>query len=95
MIMSDEDELFKAEERLKQIKLQHNISSIKGSKFVGTIDALSIAIDLVSSIIVGLLFGFWLDKIFDSKPICIIIFALVGSLAGAKIIWQKLNIKNK
>lgn len=93
--MPHRDELSKAEERLRQLKLQHGLANTKNGKKVVSIDALSIAIDLVSSIMVGLVIGYWLDKFFDSKPICIIIFVLVGSLAGAKIIWQKLNIKNR
>lgn len=93
--MSYQDELSAAEERLKQLRSHHSLSSTKDLKVIEKVGALSIAIDLVSSIMVGLLIGFWLDKFFDSKPICMIIFLLVGSLAGAKIIWQKLNIKNK
>lgn len=93
--MSYRDELSAAEERLRQLRLQHALANKKGVKANEQVGALSIAIDLVSSIMIGLLIGFWLDKFFESKPVCMIIFLLVGSLAGVKIIWQKLNIKNK
>ena len=93
--MSYQDELSAAEERLKQLRLRRSLFRTKGKRATGEVGPLSIAIDLVSSIMVGLLIGFWLDKFFDSKPICMIIFLFIGSLAGGKIIWQKLNIKNK
>ncbi|WP_410521041.1 AtpZ/AtpI family protein [Candidatus Tisiphia endosymbiont of Ptychoptera albimana] len=57
------------------------------------IDAFAIALDLVSSVMLGLIVGFTLDKLFHSKPFCVIIFLLIGMLAGFRIIWQKLNIK--
>ena len=93
--MSNHDELSKAEERLRQLQLQQGLANKENTKKAESIDALSIGIDLVSSIIAGLVIGYWLDKFFDSKPIFIIIFVIVGSLAAAKIIWQKLNIKNR
>ena len=41
-----------------------------------------IAIDIVSGIIVGVLIGFWLDKIFMTKPILLVICLLFGFAGG-------------
>ncbi|MDN3029844.1 MAG: AtpZ/AtpI family protein [Candidatus Tisiphia sp.] len=57
------------------------------------IDAFVIALDLVSSVMLGLIAGFALDKLFNSKPFCVIIFLLIGTFVGFRIIWQKLNNK--
>ena len=43
---------------------------------------LKISMDLVSSIIAGVLIGLGIDKIFSTKPIFFIIFLVLGSITG-------------
>ena len=43
---------------------------------------LKISMDLISSIIVGVLIGLGLDKIFLTKPIFFIIFLVLGIITG-------------
>ena len=43
---------------------------------------LKISLDLISSIIVGALIGYGLDKIFSTKPIFFIIFLVLGIITG-------------
>ena len=43
---------------------------------------LKISLDLMSSIIVGALIGYGLDKIFSTKPVFFIIFLVLGSITG-------------
>ena len=43
---------------------------------------LKISMDLVSSIIAGVLIGLGVDKIFSTKPIFFIIFLLLGIITG-------------
>ena len=43
---------------------------------------LKISLDLISSIIVGVLIGHGLDKIFSTKPVFFIIFLVLGVIAG-------------
>ena len=43
---------------------------------------LKISLDLVSSIIVGALIGYGLDKIFLTKPVFFIIFLVLGIITG-------------
>ena len=43
---------------------------------------LKISLDLISSIIVGALIGFGLDKIFLTKPVFFIIFLVLGIITG-------------
>lgn len=88
----EQKELEDIQERIKKFKTNnHRCSKLNPEK---QIDAFAIALDLVSSVMLGFIVGFTLDKLFNSKPFCIIIFLLIGMLAGFRIIWQKLNIKN-
>ena len=43
---------------------------------------LKISLDLISSIIVGALIGYGLDKIFLTKPVFFIIFLVLGIITG-------------
>ena len=43
---------------------------------------LKISLDLISSIIVGVLIGYGLDKIFSTKPVFFIIFLVLGIITG-------------
>ena len=76
----------------KKIKTENQQKSHKVNHSLG----LKISMDLVSSIIAGVLIGLGLDKIFSSKPIFFIIFLLLGIIAGFYNIFksmQKLNEK--
>lgn len=53
--------------------------------------AFTIGIDLFSGICVGVILGFFFDKVFDTKPVCIIIFFFLGSAAGFNNIYKYLK----
>ena len=42
-------------------------------------------IELVSGMILGLLIGFGLDWLFDTRPVFLLIFALLGFAAGVRV----------
>lgn len=67
--------------RLFNPKVQQEISSF------------TIAIDLVSGTMVGVASGIFTDKLFYSKPLFLIIFTIIGMIAGFNIIRQKVNNK--
>ena len=53
-----------------------------------------ISIDLVSTIVVSILIGLGIDKIFSTHPIFFIIFLLLGIIAGLyNIIKQMIKLK--
>ena len=64
------------EQKLKKPKINNN------NKDNGYSIGLKISLDLISSIIVGALIGFGLDKIFSTKPIFFIIFLVLGIITG-------------
>ena len=44
--------------------------------------ALKLGVDFVSAIIVGIIIGYWCDKIFETSPLFLIIFIILGAIAG-------------
>ena len=53
------------------------------------VSPLNIATDLVSSVLVGFVGGFYLDKWLDTKPLFIIICLMIGIAAGFRMIWRQ------
>ena len=52
----------------------------KALRLMGHASALGIAIVLATAI--GLAFGYWLDKVFDTSPWLTLIFLILGIIAG-------------
>ncbi|MDD3312300.1 AtpZ/AtpI family protein [Pseudodesulfovibrio sp.] len=48
----------------------------------------TIGLHFVSATVVGLFFGYWLDDFFGTKPWLIMIFFLLGVVAGFKMVWE-------
>ena len=44
----------------------------------------SVGITLVASTFIGLLIGIYLDKYFDTKPVLMLVFLILGIIAGFK-----------
>ena len=65
----------KLEQKLKKTKTNHYKNN-------GYSIGLKISLDLMSSIIVGALIGYGLDKIFSTKPVFFVIFLVLGIITG-------------
>ena len=63
------------EQKLKKPKVNYNKNN-------GYSIGLKISLDFISSIIVGALIGYGLDKIFLTKPVFFIIFLVLGIITG-------------
>ena len=63
------------EQKLKKQKTNHYKNN-------GYSIGLKISLDLISSIVVGTLIGFGLDKIFSTKPVFFVIFLVLGIITG-------------
>jgi ATP synthase protein I len=50
--------------------------------------ASTMGLHIVSSIIVGLIFGYFLDEYFGTKPWLFMIFFLLGVVAGFKLVFE-------
>ena len=76
--MSDLED-FKTRLKIAKSKLQNEKSEKKGI-FLG--NAFKLGTELIAAVIVGTIIGFILDNWFGTKPILIIIFFLLGAVAG-------------
>ncbi|SOB58427.1 conserved protein of unknown function [Pseudodesulfovibrio profundus] len=50
--------------------------------------ASTMGLHIVSAIIVGLTLGYFLDDYFGTKPYLIMIFFVLGVMAGFKMVWE-------
>lgn len=89
--MNQQEELDVLKKRIDKFKPLPQKSNVTKDK----LDAFSISIEIVAGVIVGLITGVILDKIFTTKPLFLIICLSMGMVASARIIWQKVkNNKN-
>ena len=68
-------------------KKKHRIHNNKKGYSLG----MKISMDLVSSIIAGVLIGLGVDKIFSTKPIFFIIFLLLGIITGFYSLYKSIK----
>ena len=66
-----------AKKKIKKNQIKDNGSNVTS---IGT--ALKISTELVAAVVVGSTIGFILDNWFDTKPLLIIIFFILGVTAG-------------
>jgi len=70
------------EKRISVLKEQKDIQSKKHTNFSQTSIGLNIVIELVSGTFVGASIGYIIDELFDFDSIFLIIFTIMGGLAG-------------
>ncbi len=83
-------------DKLKNIKTRINelkIDKTPNSNLQQEISPFTMAIDLVSGTMIGVVIGLLADKCFNSKPLFIIIFTITGIIAGFNIVRQRLISK--
>jgi ATP synthase protein I len=76
--------------------LRKNIEQLKKPKAIKpqikeTLDSFTIGIEIVSGVIVGLILGGFLDKIFHYKYLFLIICLSLSIIASGVNIWKKVN----
>jgi ATP synthase protein I len=74
---------FKTRLKIAKDKFKNNsiiTNNNENSSFIGS--AFKLGTELVSAVLVGTIIGFILDTWFDTKPWLIILFFLLGSIAG-------------
>lgn len=87
----DLDEL---QTRINKLKESNKPQNNRDKKTQDNLNLLIIATELVAGVIIGLISGLFFDKLFDSKPIFLIINLLLGVVAGAKNVWRRITTKN-
>jgi|TARA_B100000795_G_C22419537_1_gene293968 ATP synthase protein I len=66
--------------------MQNNQKDLKGLSF-----AYRISSELIAAVIVAVLIGLFLDKVFDTKPIFLIVLIILGFLAGLLNIYRLIS----
>ncbi|MCP3924770.1 MAG: AtpZ/AtpI family protein [Desulfobacterales bacterium] len=51
----------------------------------------SLGLSVALSIVIGLFLGFWLDKVFDTEPVLMFVFLMLGIAAGFRNIWHEIR----
>jgi len=85
--MDQNDELDALKERISKLKPVPAPFKKTNNK----LDALGISIEIVAGVIVGLITGILMDKIFTTKPLFLIICLILGMVASARTVWQKVK----
>ncbi len=81
----DPNRLRDLEARLAKVKgTQTEQATGAGKAFSQGEIAWRMVIELVSGLILGLMIGFGLDKLFDTRPIFLVIFVLFGFAGGVR-----------
>ena len=85
---------FKLKEKIKVFEEKSN-SNKKNHSPKNVNVGIRVSIDLISTIIVSILIGLGIDKIFSTHPIFFIIFLLLGVITGFYNIIRFMNKLNK
>ncbi len=78
--MVDDKKIKSLNQRIQKAKDISNLGQNKPPSPVGK--AMKVVVEIVAAMAVGLVIGILLDSYFDTRPIFIIIFFLLGSAAG-------------
>ena len=73
---------FKTRLKIAKSKLDKNNLKKASERSIFLGNAFKLGTELVAAVVVGTIIGFILDSWFDTKPILIIIFFLIGVVAG-------------
>ena len=78
--MVDDKKIKSLNQRIQKAKDNSDLDQNKHPSPVGK--AMKVVVEIVAAMAVGLVIGILLDNYFDTRPIFIIIFFLLGSVAG-------------
>ena len=84
--MVDDKKIKSLNQRIQKAKGASNLGQNKPPSPVGK--AMKVVVEIVAAMAVGLVIGILLDNYFDTRPIFIIIFFLLGSAAGILYVFR-------
>ena len=83
------------EERLQAARLKQGLDPQPGVSITGSAPiqsdlgiGLRVGLELVSSLVVAVAIGWWLDKWLHSSPVFLAVFVLLGGAAGIANVWR-------
>jgi ATP synthase protein I len=57
-------------------------------RFIGATSGLRMGTDFLSGVIIGSIFGYFIDEFFATKPFGLVVFLLIGGVAGALNVYR-------
>ena len=95
MVTEIKDKIDKLDASLKSARENHVLESEKEEQVEKEVTPIKyvtmIVSDLVAGTFVGSILGYYLDNFFDTKPLCFIVFMLLGMLGGFWNIFKQLK----
>ncbi|MDE2333227.1 MAG: AtpZ/AtpI family protein [Rhodospirillales bacterium] len=52
-----------------------------------------VGVDMASALAVGAFLGYWLDRVLHTKPFLMVVFLLLGGVAGVRNVWRLVGPK--
>ncbi len=78
--MVDDNKIKSLDQRIQKAKYNSNLGENNPPSPMGKV--MKVVVEIVAAMVVGVVIGMLLDNYFDTRPIFIIIFFLLGSAAG-------------
>jgi ATP synthase protein I len=88
---SDSERLRRLEERIAAVRGEETTGSPAADKYNQANVAWRMVTELVAGIVIGLGIGLGLDTLFGTKPFLLVLFILLGLLAGIKTMMRTAN----
>lgn len=96
--MESNKDMQQLDDRIAKYTQSHSVDVItKKSQYLGLKIAMNCSLEIISGIVVGVCFGYYLDKYFNSKFL-FIIFTMLGFCAGLLNLYRYikyLGVKNE
>lgn len=54
---------------------------------------LRVGVEMAAALVVGALLGYWLDRVLHTKPFLMVVFMLLGGVAGVRNVWRVVGPK--
>ncbi len=96
MFDKEKEKLKALDEKISRMSQESRKNASSEDKKKGHFDlAIRLLSDLIAGVVVGLGIGMFLDDVFETKPVCMVIFLLIGSVAGFLNVYRTFNAYSK
>jgi ATP synthase protein I len=92
--MEDNDKLKELEQKISEFK-KHDAKPEFNQRDKNSSLGMRVVTDLVSGLLVGGVIGYFLDKAFNSSPLFLVIFLIIGMAAGFMNLYRSLEKDDK
>jgi ATP synthase protein I len=90
--MNDDEKLKKLEREISELSPKGNEDKQAAAERSSAAKAMRLATDIFAGVAVGGVIGYFLDRAFNSSPLCLILFFFLGFAAGVRNILRNANM---